>query len=328
MKNIFWEDMYQYYFRKKNYTDSADNISCLKSRFQILKTYLAEREFNSENVAEFLAWGTNEKTWSSTYRNNMIKTIKHVAHYSKRYIDPEELEYRRAVKKPIIILTSSDIVNLAEVTLDRGTRKDAKIIDFRYKVLIYTLYFTCARINELALLEWQYVFEDCIVLRAETTKMKKERIIDIEPQHYKLLMQLKELNLNSTYVFGFYTGKLNDDNFRDELQRRANAIGLTKPVYPHLFRHTGATHLLENGVPLHIVSEILGHADYNTTVKIYGHFSRKVLREAIRHNPILRHSLSLEDRIEDGIEAIRRVFDDLDHQSLVKAMKLMTNKLT
>ena len=69
------------------------------------------------------------------------------------------------------------------------------------------------------------------------------------------------------------------------VRRRALAAGLDVRVFPHMMRHTFATHLLTGGADLRVVQTLLGHAEVGTT-QIYTHVTPVRLREVHRrHHP-------------------------------------------
>jgi len=75
--------------------------------------------------------------------------------------------------------------------------------------------------------------------------------------------------------------KLTPPRIRQLLKRYAARAGLDANVYPHLMRHSFATHLLGGGADLRIIQELLGHADISTT-QIYTHVDQSGLQAVIK----------------------------------------------
>jgi integrase/recombinase XerD len=85
-----------------------------------------------------------------------------------------------------------------------------------------------------------------------------------------------------SHVFLSVRGRaLTPDRIWQLAKEVAAQAGLSAGVYPHLLRHSFATHLLENGADLRIIQELLGHADISTT-QIYTHVDQMRLK-AVHH---------------------------------------------
>ncbi|MDO5450317.1 MAG: tyrosine recombinase [Akkermansia sp.] len=70
--------------------------------------------------------------------------------------------------------------------------------------------------------------------------------------------------------------QLTRERIRQIIKARAAAAGIPENVYPHIMRHSFASHLLENGADLRVIQDMLGHADLATT-QVYTHVEQKRL---------------------------------------------------
>ncbi len=82
----------------------------------------------------------------------------------------------------------------------------------------------------------------------------------------------------SSWIFlSIRGGALSPERVREIVKQRAKAAGIKQSIYPHLLRHSFATHLLQNGADLRVIQDMLGHADIATT-QIYTHVDQKGLK--------------------------------------------------
>lgn len=168
----------------------------------------------------------------------------------------------------------------------------------RNKAIIETLYGCGLRVSELVSLRLSDLFfeEDFIRVMG---KGSKQRLVPIESYTQKQInnyinnqrKQLKIAKGHEDYVFLNRRGKqLTRAMIFTIVRQVAENIGLQKTISPHTFRHSFATHLLENGANLRAIQMMLGHENITTT-EIYVHVEKSYLREAlVKYHP--RHKMS------------------------------------
>lgn len=208
--------------------------------------------------------------------------------FRERYVDTNPATSLSAPKRPKSLpkfLTTEEIEQiLNNVKIDTPA-------GFRNRVILELLWATGMRVSELSNLN----FGDLNIEENEIKvfgKGAKERIVLISDRAKNYLIQY--INTARKLIAPEYnTGEINEDTplfinstgfrlqnktIRNVVNEIVERIELPKKVTPHVFRHSFATRLIENGADLRVVQELLGHAGISNT-QIYTHISMKHMKE-------------------------------------------------
>lgn len=156
----------------------------------------------------------------------------------------------------------------------------------RNRTILETLYSCGLRVSELVGLKVSDLFFEEGFLKI-TGKGNKQRFVPIGVHTQRYIEMYKSTSRNQLTIQKGHEDTLFLNRRGRQLTRAmiftiikdlAVAINLNKKISPHTFRHSYATHLLENGADLRSIQLLLGHESITTT-EIYVHLDRKHLRQ-------------------------------------------------
>lgn len=158
----------------------------------------------------------------------------------------------------------------------------------RDRAILETFYAAGLRLSELCNARLETMDRENGFLRV-TGKGNKTRLVRLGTKalaaldDYLSQERSKLVNRRSgSHIFLSKRGTaLSPDRVRQIVKARAAMAGIDQNLYPHLLRHSFATHLLEGGADLRVIQELLGHADISTT-QIYTHVDRERLKAVHR----------------------------------------------
>ena len=161
--------------------------------------------------------------------------------------------------------------------------KDLKSL--RNMAILELLYATGIRVSELTTITMNDVDFHYSIVRV-MGKGRKERIIPFGQYASEAMMDYIEQarpmlmkNTNHLQLFvNMRGGELTPRGVRYILNEMIENASLHTKIYPHMLRHTFATHLLNNGADLRTVQELLGHAHLSST-QVYTHVTKEHLRQ-------------------------------------------------
>ena len=274
-------------------------------------------------LASFLDYLENERGCSPTTRNQRLSCIRAFYAYAAEndmtvisYY--EEISKVDSVKVPekLVEHMSEDAVKAILAAADISTRKG-----LRDMFLMLFLYKTGARIQEalnVQLKDIQFGKTPCVTLYGKPNN--KPRVVPLREntaEHLKGYLRIFHPNegiYSEQYLFyTFYAGvqkRMTEDNARDFIQKygvKARTVCAEVPenIHPHLFRYSFAMSLYRSGMHLTLISEWLGHTQFETTL-IYAHADTEIKRKA------MEQAIPVDTPLAEHINTDRYKVDDED----------------
>lgn len=252
-----------------------DETSCLEVNFSKVRDYL-----------HFIQKFDYKKTTIARKIASIRTFYKYL--YRERLVDSNPALNLNTPKRPKSLpkfLTTEEIekiLNNLKIETPAG---------FRNKAILELLWATGMRVSELSGLNFGdlnlenneiTVFgkgaKERIVLVSDRAKTYLQRYLDTARSLVAKGFRLESIT-DTTPVFINNTGyRLQNKTIRNAINEIVDSIELPKKVTPHMFRHSFATRLIENGADLRVVQELLGHASISNT-QIYTHVSTARLKQ-------------------------------------------------
>ena len=260
----------------------------LKALVQFLENHGIDQtpiNIKAETLQQFIYEEAKEKSaYSQSRRISGLKSFFKFLVFEK-YRDDQPIQWLEA---PKIGRKLPDTLNFDEIIKMLEVIDLSKPEGIRNRAILETLYGSGLRVSELVNLQKSDLFVKEKIVRI-TGKGNKQRLVPLgdfaldfiqtyltEVQVYQKIQKGFE-----NFVFLNRNGKALTRNMIFLIvQKTAELAGIRKKVSPHTFRHSFATHLLENGADLRSIQVLLGHESITTT-EIYTHIDTRYLQQVM-----------------------------------------------
>ena len=267
--------------------------------------FITTTEINQKILNEYIHY-LNKKYLKYKTIKRKIASVK--AFYS--YLEYEEIidyspfnKIKTKIKEPKLLPKTiqkdyiDKIIHLLLKDLKNSKTEFQKKISLRNITLISVMFSTGIRVSELCNIK----LKDIDLLEKKLKifgKGSKERILYLGNSNVVQLCQMY-LTYNNTckkneyYFLNKFNKKLSEQTVRILLKKIESELELSTHITPHMFRHTFATTLLEKGVDIRYIQNILGHSSISTT-QIYTYVTYSKQKEILTNkNPINDYQLNI-----------------------------------
>lgn len=225
------------------------------------------KELTNRDVEIYIEQIFLQRKYSVSSQRQFISALKlFVKYYPEIQIEEIALTRPKRDKKLPNVLSQEEVLRLIQVTKN-----------IKHRAIIALVYSCGLRIGELINLKLEHIDIARRQLLIKNAKGRKDRYVVLANSFIPLLKNYV-LTYRPKYYFveGQNSKQYSASSVRKFLKANAYLSGITKEITPHTLRHSYATHLLENGVGLRHIQELLGHVKPETTM-IYTHVAKKDL---------------------------------------------------
>lgn len=262
-----------------------DDVNKLEAFFNEKNPDISPVQVTYEDLKDFVTlYGENNRNTRTQSR-----TISGIRAFFRFLLIEGEIKDNPSslIETPKIGFRLPDVLSVNEIDSIVKAIDLSKPEGHRNKAIIETLYGCGMRVSELVNIRLTDIHEEERYVIV-TGKGNKQRLVPIGKTALREIKNYKEKYRNhlrpihdENIVFLNRRGrKLTRAMIFHIIKELAEKAGIKKNIHPHTFRHSFATHLVQNGADLRAVQEMLGHESILTT-EIYTHIDRTFLREQI-----------------------------------------------
>jgi len=225
------------------------------------------KEINNDDIKSYLLKHIDEGK-SSVYIDQAISALGFL--FKEVY---NSMDFKFDIKRPKRERKLPNILNKEEVA-----NIVLAIDNLKHKALIMLIYSAGLRVSEAAKIKIEDIDSKRNLIYVRSAKGKKDRYTILSKAALEIIREYFKKYKPAIWLFEGQNGEdhITERTIQRVFEKAVSKAGIRKKVTVHTLRHSFATHLLENGIDLRYIQELLGH-ESSTTTEIYTHVSEKDL---------------------------------------------------
>jgi integrase/recombinase XerD len=270
-KTLYQESVEELSHGVNSHKTAKAYISCLRSFVRHFHPQ-HPRQLTENDIRSYLLHLLEEKHKAAATVNQVFNALRFL--YVELYKMPfaiGSIPRPKKEKRLPVVLDKSEALRIFDA-----------VENLKHKTILMLIYSAGLRVGEAVRLRIEDVDSTRRLIHLKGAKGKKDRYTLLSDVVLERLREYYKEYKPKEYLFEGAVGRkhLAERSVQSVFERAAKTAGIRKPVSVHSLRHSFATHLLEGGVDLRYIQELLGHSSSKTT-EVYTHVSQKTLGKIV-----------------------------------------------